>query len=164
MYKIKVQKRTLDTFMRDFPKHFERASRDATREIATNIRSEMQVIAPARNENDPVNWDSTKQKIAFFATDGFGEGVPHVRQGRYPNFEVTALPMGYGISAKSPAGAIGGTIGASSPTISELSQLESWQSAIHKGHWKPLLPVVRKQIGDLAKTIFEKLKNLVRDD
>lgn len=162
MIKFAAKSPTFDKFIRDFPQHFEAATKYAASETAGNIRSEMQVTPPARNQNDPVNWDSTKQKIAFFASDGFGEGIPYVRQGSYPqSFQVAVLPMGAKISAKSPAGAIGGTLGASGATISDLGQLESWQSEIHKGRWKPLLPVARAQLGKLFGRIVTKLKSLV---
>lgn len=31
------------------------------------------------NENNPYQWQSEKQRKAFFATDGFGQGIPTVR-------------------------------------------------------------------------------------
>ena len=42
-------------------------------------------LTPYPESPGVVNWDSEKQKRAFFATDGFGGGIPHERQGAFPN-------------------------------------------------------------------------------
>ncbi len=71
-------------FARDYP--------DLARQSAfTNIvpfverRVELQlrrnVPGPAKK---PIQWTSEKQRKAYFATDGFGHGIPYKRTGRLP--------------------------------------------------------------------------------
>jgi len=33
----------------------------------------------------PIEWTSEKQRLAFFATDGFGKGIPYTRTGKLAN-------------------------------------------------------------------------------
>ena len=47
----------------------------------TNLRQGMQ--EPGDVQKHPIQWDSAKQRRAFFASDGFGGGIPHVRTGAY---------------------------------------------------------------------------------
>lgn len=36
---------------------------------------------PARPPDYPIRWDSERQRRAYFATRGFGGGIPHIRTG-----------------------------------------------------------------------------------
>jgi len=42
-----------------------------------------ELAQPGKPIKYPVQWDSEKQRRAFFATDGFGRGIPTVRTGAY---------------------------------------------------------------------------------
>jgi hypothetical protein len=110
----------------------------------------------------PVKWDSDKQRKAFFATNGFGKGIPYVRTNQYVNgWQVAQFANGYSISNKHPAGAIGGTITetqATSPQAIGQAALQSWQSRIHKNRWKKFLPIVLENVSKLSKRVIEKLR------
>lgn len=52
----------------------------------------------------PIQWDSEKQRRAFFATDGFGGGIPHQRTGAYQSgMIIERLDNGYRFVSSSPA-------------------------------------------------------------
>ena len=50
-------------------------------QIRTQIRDEMRTV-PGK-PNYPIKWASAKQRKAFFASNGFGRGIPTVRTGAY---------------------------------------------------------------------------------
>ena len=59
----------------------------AMREIATYLIGDgahglrHQPARKTHGENNPYQWESEKQRRAYFATDGFGGGIPYVRTG-----------------------------------------------------------------------------------
>lgn len=94
----------------------------------------------------PVQWDSELQKRAFFATGGFGSGIPYQRMGLYvTSIQVVKQPFGARYFAPHPAGAIGGTF-------------SGWQSNIHRGRWKHLPTVIREAIAMLPDRIREHVR------
>jgi hypothetical protein len=42
-----------------------------------------ELAQPGKPSTSPVHWDSEKQRRAYFATDGFGAGIPYKRTGEY---------------------------------------------------------------------------------
>lgn len=47
----------------------------------------------------PIQWESDRQRRAFFATDGFGGGIPYRRTGRLlEKWEITSSPIDSGIA------------------------------------------------------------------
>lgn len=74
--------RRVQQFARDFP---DLARESAFRNIVPFVerRVEIQlrrnIPGPAKK---PIQWTSEKQRKAFFATDGFGHGIPYRRTGR----------------------------------------------------------------------------------
>lgn len=87
----------------------------------------------------PIQWDSPKQRRAFFATNGFGGGIPHVRTGAYiAAWEQKTIRGGYQVAnMKRYAGYIAGDI------------MGKRQSRIHRGRW----PVFRKVVDRILKTL-----------
>ena len=54
------------------------------------------VSKPGPRPTYPINWDSEKQRRAYFATDGFGGGIPYTRTGRYENaWNLYRMSVGY---------------------------------------------------------------------
>lgn len=50
--------------------------------IYEKLREAKSILAtPAPRPTYPINWDSERQKRAFFATGGFGKGIPYTRRG-----------------------------------------------------------------------------------
>jgi hypothetical protein len=87
---------------------------------AQNVRDEM------RQEGKPVSypipWDSEKQRRAFFATDGFGRGIPTKRTGQAVG-AWKAIRIQDGAETSNP--------------LSHIMFISGRrQSRIHKGRWK----------------------------
>ncbi len=94
----------------------------------------------------PVQWDSPKQKRAFFATNGFGKGIPYQRTNKYiQSGEVQRFADKVTFSNPHPAGAIGGIPG-------------GWQSRIHRGRW----PYITKELFEVLKELPANLSNAIR--
>jgi len=105
---------------------------------AEEIRKE--VAKPGSPIIYPVNWDSEKQRRAFFATDGFGRGIPTKRTDEYVG-AYYAIRREDGAEVGNPlahAKFIGGKA----------------QSRIHKGRW----PI----FWDVANRILDRLPERVK--
>jgi hypothetical protein len=100
----------------------------------------------------PVQWDSPKQRAAFFASNGFGKGIPYKRTHQYRlGWKTERQPFGgqYRVllANKSPAGAIGGMVKGS-----------QWQSRIHRNRWPNLLRVLWEELAKLPNEISNRIK------
>lgn len=106
---------------------------------AGNVRQRMS--EPGSPSASPVQWDSDKQRAAFFASDGFGGGIPYNRTGAYErSWTVERQPLGAHLFAPSPAAAIGGF-----PA--------GWQSRIHRGRWNNLTRVLFDELAKIPNEI-----------
>ena len=111
-------------------------------ETAERVKERMS--EPGQPVTYPIQWDSEKQRRAFFATDGFGEGIPYQRKGVYErSYAVERKPLGAQLHAPHPAGAIGGTP-------------EGWQSRINRGRWNNLLIVLFDELAKIPDAISNK--------
>lgn len=50
---------------------------------------------PKSRPGYPIQWDSVKQRKAFFASDGFGRGVPTSRSGKSLEWQIASNGNGY---------------------------------------------------------------------
>jgi len=95
---------------------------------------------PGKPISYPVHWDSEKQRRAYFATDGFGAGIPYKRTGQYgAGWQVKQTGSGtareFTISNRvAYAKFVGGTAYGKD------------QSNIHKGRWQLAQEVVRGHV------------------
>lgn len=106
---------------------------------AENVRKRMS--EPGTPAPQDIEWDSDRQRKAFFASDGFGGGVPYNRTGHYQNsWTVERQPLGAFLHAPSPAAAIGGFPG-------------GWQSKIHRNRWNNLTRVLFDELGKIPNEI-----------
>lgn len=107
---------------------------------------------PGRKITYPVQWDSEKQRRAFFATDGFGRGIPTVRTNRYiKSWKVKKAKAGYTLSNRSPAARyIGGRAKGSG------------QSKIHKGRWPLFRDATDFVVTHLPKLVTQNLRDFVK--
>lgn len=103
-----------------------------------NARYDLQ--QPGKPINYPVQWDSEKQRRAYFATDGFGAGIPYQRTGAYnAGWEISKT--GYGLAREFVLRNIktywrfvgGGDRGQE-------------QSRIHRGRWEVAAQTVRRHV------------------
>jgi hypothetical protein len=122
---------------------------DVLNETAEYIRETMS--RPGAPITRPVKWDTQKQKRAFFASNGFGGGIPHVRKmqdgyiGSWKIVRADTRGKSRAFVSSDYKGApyIGGT-------------MRGYQSRIHKGRWNQLKKVVNDIINDLPKRLRDK--------
>lgn len=123
----------------------------ATVQVVEEMKTAMQQEgAPSTS---PVQWDSERQRRAFFATNGFGGGIPTVRTGEYQaGWKIEPLPNGARFYNDSPGNQhiSGGTFGLV-------------QSNIHKGRWQLLQPVLQAGFAKLKDAHIEATRRAIMD-
>lgn len=128
----------LPLFVREFAKD----TVDVLQETAERVRKRMAV--PGKPVVYPIQWDSPKQRKAFFASDGFGRGIPYQRIQQYElGWKANRHPFGVALYNMSPAGAVGGL-----PS--------GWQSRIHRGRYPHLLTVLFEELAKIPSEISNK--------
>jgi hypothetical protein len=108
---------------------------------------------PGEKPTYPIKWDSVKQRKAYFATDGFGAGIPYVRTGKYnAGWKVEKFgETGYTLRNDNPHGKyIGG--GADG----------SGQSRIHGGRWTLLRDATEEEITKLPSEVVKEILLVAR--
>jgi hypothetical protein len=96
----------------------------------------------------PLEWDSEKQKTDFFASNGFGNGIPYQRTGN-TKFSVNG-PFGnreVDLYAPHPAGALFGA-----------PWLNFWRSKLHRQRWPDLLQILVDELQHIPESISDTLK------
>ena len=118
-------------------------SKEVLLETVVRIKSRVAVEgAPVRY---PVQWDSEKQRRAYFASNGFGKGIPYQRTGRTRlSWQEERTPFGANLRGEHPAGAVFGT-----PS--------GWQSRIHRTRWVYLLDVLFDELSRIPDEISRRL-------
>jgi hypothetical protein len=105
----------------------------------------------------PIHWDSPKQQRKYFATQGFGKGIPYHRTDGYINaWQSKAIPGGgqaenIGHKALMLAGSPSGNIIGSKVTA-------SGQSHIQAGRWQLIKPVIEYVVSKLPEKLLRALK------
>jgi len=119
-------------------------------DAAVDLRDRMAV--PGSQPVYPISWDSSRQKRAFFASDGFGGGIPTVRSDRYvEGWKVERADAGYRIKNTAPgAKYIGG------------SARGTYQSSIHVGRWRLFRDQADLVMRSLPKLVVENLREFVK--
>ncbi len=137
------------------PGHIERAVLRTGKDISDTIVRLMK--RPGMPVRYPIHWDSPKQRRAYFATEGFGKGIPYQRTDGYVNaWQSKAIAGGtqaenIGHQALMLAGSPSGNIVGSKVTA-------SGQSHIHAGHWQLVKPVLEYVISKLPEKLLKALK------
>lgn len=120
--------------------------------LAKRIKERMAAPVPPRTPGEKVNWDgeidpirnTTRQQRAYFASNGFGNGIPYRPSGRFAlNWQATRTEFGTRLEAPHPAGAIGG-------------MPDGWQSKIHKGRRPNLALVLLEEVSKVPDEIRTK--------
>ncbi len=123
--------------------------RDVLFDTASNVKTRM--AEPGAPITYPVQWDSAKQRNAYFASNGFGKGIPYKRTGAHGrSFSVERKPLGSTIHAPHPAGAVSGT-----PA--------GWQSRIHRNRWIHIVKVLFEELAKIPDAISNKFTVRSRD-
>lgn len=121
-----------------------KAGVESMRQVTFNVRQRMS--AEGKPVTYPVQWDSARQRRAFFATNGFGKGIPYRRTNRYRfGWREELQPYRATLHNAHPAGAIGGL-----PS--------GWQSRIHRGRWPHLLTVLFEELAKVPADVSNRLK------
>lgn len=131
----------LEDLAAETPKIARQTIYDALNRGAKILRS------PGSPSRYPVQWDSEVQRRAFFASGGFGGGIPYQRTNRLPSgWTIEALPTGWRLMNPNPAAVYvyGNYEGAR-------------QSRIHQGRWPVMQEVVENAIMGLPQDIEDKI-------
>lgn len=122
------------------------------------LRIQRRLKQPGGPITYPVHWDSERQRRAFFATGGFGRGIPSTRTGTYQrgwmirrNPSTVRVQAGYSlINNTREARFVGG------------SAYGDGQSRIHRGRWVRLRDITDEELRDLPKTIQRSIDMVAR--
>lgn len=119
----------------------------------TVIRIKERISQEGKPVTYPIQWDSERQKRAYFATNGFGAGIPYRRTHAMRfGIQEERVPLGTKLRIPHPGGAVLGLPGTPS----------TWQSRIHRGRWVYLLEVLFDELSKLPDRISQKIS--VRGD
>lgn len=116
-------------------------------DMAKRVQDRMNVVGDPIQY--PVNWDSEKQRRAFFATDGFGGGIPHQRSG-VPFWSTQSFENEVDLFGRHAAG----------PVFGLMPNGDWWQSRIHRGRWVVLKDVFYEELARLPAEIKRSLITL----
>lgn len=113
---------------------------------------------PGKKIGYPVNWDSQKQRRAYFATNGFGAGIPYRRTGAYEkSWYIRRNPrgqrkdVGYSLISNSPAAKwVGGSADGTG---------QSW---IHFDRWSLVREAVERAFSKLPQEIESHIQMTIR--
>jgi len=135
--------------LQNLKKEVPQVGRKPIYQMMLRIKDDMQKEGKKRNPFDPVHWDSRLQQVAFFASGGFGGGIPHKRDGAYQSgMVIERLDRGYRFVSKSPATKfIGGD--AYGLVHSEINKPQDW-------------PNLRDVIDEQMKTLPEETRAELR--
>ena len=118
------------------------------KELADEIIRRLKI--PGKKPTYPINWDSDKQRRAFFATNGFGGGIPHKRTGKTARgWTRQETQRGFTVMNKVKGSKyVWGTPGGED------------QSSIHQGRWTLLRDIIERVISKLPKVIREAMMDI----
>ena len=150
-------------FLSSIVEKYQRTAGDEIADLMLDLQNEMK--EEGKPVTYPIQWDSERQRRYVISKLRAEGNLPYKRTGKYQRgWRITRLANGYQLSNKHPAGAIGGTLRgtASGQALGGMS-LTSWQSKIHRGRWKPILPTLLQKLADLPKRVVDRLKVSLND-
>jgi len=103
---------------------------------------------PGRAPTYPIRWDTAKQRRSFFASKGFGHGVPAVRTDRYISGWSVERHTAHSYTVVNKvlhARFVGGLL------------TRDTQSQIHKGRWPLLRDMFERVVATLPETVSRHL-------
>jgi hypothetical protein len=123
---------------------------------ATAKRVQKRMQQPGAPVVYPIQWDSVRQRKAFFASNGFGHGIPYRRQGRYEQgWQLKELPNGIVLQNRTRAARYVGGL-RSGRDIGPGKK----QSNIMKGRW----PLFRKVTDEELRKLYQDVINELNKD
>jgi len=121
------------------------------------IREDLEALKQSVSETGerptyPINWDSERQRRAYFATDGFGHGIPYRRTGRYENaWRIVRTGQGYRLENPLPFAVY----------VSGDESGQS-QSRIHQGRWPLWSRKIDDALSDINRDAEREIENEAR--
>ncbi len=122
------------------------------------LRAQEALQKPGEPIRYPAKWDSLRQRKAYFASNGFGAGIPYRRTGRHQsgwlirhNPSPARKTSGYSLVNQSP--------------IAKYISGDAYgnrQSRIHQGRWVRVRDVLEKAMRGLPKDIAEHIDMVAR--
>lgn len=108
------------------------------------VRIRTRLRQPAPKPGYPIHWDSERQKRAYFATNGFGAGIPYQRKGTTEaGWVLESLDDGYRLANETTAAFF---------VYGDLFKRKS-QSRIHAGRWPETKVVAFEELSALPEEI-----------
>ena len=136
--------------LEDLGKEIPRIGRLRIYEALKRAQSKLRI--PKARPRSPIQWDSERQRRAFFATDGFGRGIPTTRSGASLRWQITATANGY-------------TLANPTDYASHLYGRYdgSGQSRIFRGEYPLFVDVVENEIENLPQEIEQHITYKARE-
>jgi hypothetical protein len=155
MLKIQTNIKQVTAKLLKFPATLETIAlnkfRSATDEIVRIMRQ------PGKPSTRPVDWDSPQQRVAFYASGGFDQGIPYRRSGGTEQaWQNAAISNGYMVSNEGHKAVF--LYGTASGVGTGSKVTATGQSHIHVGRWPLFRPVVDAIIAKLPESIRQALK------
>jgi len=159
MFSIRIEAEKFLQYMENFTEFFRQSAIDESAQSLGEIRKDMQ--APGKPVTYPIDWDSQKQKRYVIAKLSEEGNLPYSRTDQYRDgWKLSSVPQGFALSNAHPAGAVGGTIGIGKPgtaVITNIDNLQTWQSKIHRGRWPRIVDAMKERLKDINKRIVERM-------
>lgn len=124
--------------------------------LATAKRVQKRMQQAGKPIRYPVQWDSVRQRKAFFASNGFGGGIPYRRRGRYEQgWQLKPVEQGYELLNRTRAARfVGGLRSGRDITAGKK------QSTIHQGRWSLFRTVADEEL----RRFYEDVINAINRD
>lgn len=121
--------------------------------LATAKRVQKRMQEPGKPITHPVQWDSVRQRKAFFASNGFGGGIPYRRRGRYEQgWQLKPVENGFELQNRTRAARfVGGLRSGRDITAGKK------QSTIHQGRWPLFRTVADEELRRLHEDVINAL-------
>jgi len=145
--------------LRDYDKRVQQYTREYVRTNKDKYLRRMK--QRARKPRYPITWDSERQRRAYFATDGFGAGIPYGRTQKLNNsYYLQARAV------RSGAIVVMGNRDPKSPyVVGALNRRNRQrQSAIHKSRWKLARDRAQPVMQDLADDTTDYVRGRILRD
>jgi hypothetical protein len=121
--------------------------------LATAKRVQKRMQQPGKPITYPVQWDSVRQRRAFFASNGFGGGIPYRRTGRYEQgWQLKPVENGFELQNRTRAARFVGGLRSGR----EIGPGKK-QSTIHQGRWTPFRSAADEELRRLHEDVLNAL-------
>lgn len=140
-----VVRQGLQDLSAEIPKIGRKGIYDKMLEVRKTLRT------PGRKPSYPIRWVSERQRRAFFATGGFGGGIPHRRRGMEKRWNIVSLDKGYRFENPAPG------------AVYVFGDYEgARQSPIHEGRWPIFQETIESAIQEMPPEIERQISYYAR--